>query len=123
MMSASIFWSTIAARTAPQRRSSSAVEIGWLMRSFAAMNAPLALHHVDHALHVPRQPLSHVLLDHGKSEARVAVEKPALVLGDDDVLHVPERRIPGQRLGRENVERGTCEFFALQRLDERVLVH
>src|SRR6266571_4292034 len=70
MMSASIFWSFIAARTAPQRRSSSSVEIGWLTRSLAAMNAPLALHHVDHPLHVPRQPLSHVLLDHGKSEAR-----------------------------------------------------
>src|SRR6266702_7725355 len=123
MMSASIFWSFIAARTAPQRRSSSSVEIGWLTRSLAAMNAPLALHHVDHPLHVPRQPLSHVLLDHGKSEARVAVEKPALVLGDDDVLQVPERRISGQRLGGENVERGAGDFPAFQRIHQSILVY
>src|SRR6266849_1571343 len=74
-----------------------------LMRSSAAISA---FYHIDHALQVPGEVLAHVFLDHGKREARVAVEEPALVLGDDDVVHVPEGRILGQGLFCENVERG-----------------
>src|SRR6266851_8280115 len=107
MRSASILCSAIAARTALQRRSSSAVEMGWLMRSFVAISA---FYHVDHALQVPGEVLTHVFLDHGKREARVAVEEPALVLGEDDVLHLPEGRIPGQGLLGEHVERGARDF-------------
>src|SRR5258707_12242202 len=119
MRSASILCSAIAARTALQRRSSSVVEMGWLMRSFAAISA---FYHIDHSLQVPGEVLAHVFLDHRKREARVAVEEPALVLGDDDVLHVPEGRILGQGLLGEHVEGGAGDFPALQRVKERVLV-
>src|SRR5437660_12838022 len=120
MRSASIPCSAIAARTAAQRRSSSAVEMGWLMRSFAAISA---FYHIDHALEVPGEVLAHVFLDHGKRETGVAVEEPALVLGDYDVLHVPEGRILGQGLFREHVERGTGTLPFFQRIVQRVLVH
>src|SRR6267143_6180254 len=154
MISASILCSAIAARTAPQRRSSSAVEMGWLMRSEASAIAfpylavilseakdllfrqpqqqilrlrlrmtLLPFYHIDHALQVPGEVLAHVFLDHGKREARVAVEEAALVLGDDDVLHVPEGRILGQGLLGEHVERGARDFPVLQCVEERVLVH
>src|SRR2546422_8169847 len=101
MRSASILCSAIAARTAAQRRSSSAVEMGWLMRSFSrAMSLPshnaLPFYHVDHALDVAGEPLDEVVLDYRDREPRVAVEEPALVLGEDDVLHVPEGRVLGQ---------------------------
>src|SRR6202162_1073625 len=120
MRSASILSSAIAARTALQRRSSSAVEMGWLMRSFAAISA---FYHIDHALQVPGEVLAHVFLDHGKRESRVAVEEPALVLGEYDVLHVPEGRILGQGLFCEHVEGGAGDPLFLQRIEERVLVH
>src|SRR5467141_3845763 len=120
MRSASILSSAIAARTAAQRRSSSAVEMGWLMRSFAGISA---FYHIDHGLKVPGEVLAHVFLDHGKREARVAVEEPALVLGDDDVLHVPEGRTLGQGLLGEHVERGASDFPVLQCAEERILVH
>src|SRR5207245_10194873 len=107
MRSASIPCSAIAARTAAQRRSSSAVEMGWLMRSFSAISA---FYHIDHALQVPGEVLAHVFLDHGKRESRVAVEEPALVLGDDDVLHIPEGRVHGEGLCCEHVERCASDF-------------
>src|SRR6266851_3502711 len=154
MMSASILCSAIAARTAPQRRSSSAVEMGWLMRSEASAiafpylavilsgakdllfrqpqqqilrlrlrMALLPFYHIDHALQVPGEVLAHVFLDHGKRESRVAVEEAALVLRDDDVLHVPEGRIPGQGFCCEHVERRAGDPLFLQRIEQRVLVH
>src|SRR5882762_2597898 len=104
MRSASMLCSAIAARTAAQRRSSSAVEMGWLMRSDASAIDPpaqsdanlmqfpllvqggdacLPFHHIDHSLQVPGEVLAQVVLEHGDREARVAVEEPALVLGDD----------------------------------------
>src|SRR5260221_1700127 len=154
MRSASILRSAIAARTALQRRSSSVVEIGWLMRSdTSAIAFPylavilseakdllfrqpqqqilrlrlrmtlLPFYHIDHSLQVPGEVLAHVFLDHRKREARVAVEEPALVLGDDDVLHVPERRILGQGLPGEHVERGAGDFAVPERDQQRILVH
>src|SRR6266852_5950367 len=118
MRSASILCSAIAARTALQRRSSSTVEMGWLMRSFAAISA---FYHINHALQVPREVLAHVFLDYRKREARVAVEESALVLGDDDVLHVPERRIIGQGLPGEHFERGAGDFPVPERVQQCIL--
>src|SRR5260221_11024513 len=117
MRSASIPCSAIAARTALQRRSSSAVEMGWLMRSFAAISA---FYHIDHALQVPGEVLAHVFLDHRKREARVAVEEPALVLRDDDVLHVPETRILGQSLPGDHVHPGPGDFPVPEGVQRRI---
>src|SRR5216683_7073849 len=128
MRSASILCSAIAARTAAQRRSSSAVEMGWLMRSFSraislSSDNALPFYNVDHAFDVAGEVLEEVVLDYRDREPRVAVEKPALVLGEDDVLHVPEGRVLGQGLLGEHVEGGAGDSLVLQRVQQRVLVH
>src|SRR5262245_41114762 len=112
--------SAIAPRTSAQRRSSSAVDIGWLMRSLVAMYLPL--HDVAHAVDVAGEKFPEII-HHGRQRLfRVLVVEAAEVGRHDDVVHGPERVALGKGLGREYVERGACEPFFAQGGDERVLV-
>src|SRR5690348_18379692 len=104
----------MAARTAAQRRCSSAVEIGVCRRSDSCsidysndrFGPSLMRHDIDHAVVVTLEKALHVCLDRGQGVVDVDIAEPALMRGDDDVGHRPERMIGRQRLLVEYVKRG-----------------
>src|SRR6185312_10990245 len=122
MSSTSTCSRSIAARTAFQRRSSSAVEIGVFRRSDKAISfspgCGLA-HDIDHVLEIAGEELTHVALDGGHGTILVAVRVAAEMREDRDVLRLPQRIVRRQWLLRKDIESGTGDLAAFQRLDQR----
>src|SRR5262245_45724117 len=113
----------MAARTAVQRRSSSAVEMGLLRRSdncilalppALALARRSALYHIDHAVRVSRKEATHVRLHGWQRQVGIDVAEAALVGGDEDVVQRPERMLGRQRLLGEHIERRAGDAAALQ---------
>src|SRR6185437_6025884 len=104
--STSILSRAIAARTAFQRRSSSAVEIGVFSRSDRAIKSlprdGLA-HDVDHRLEIAGKKLLHIAGNGGHGAVLVAVRVAAEMREHGDVLGLVERTAGGQGLLRVDV--------------------
>src|SRR5262249_33279498 len=99
----------MAARTARQRRSSSAVEIGVFRRSDKAMvsvspGRGLA-HDVNHGLEVAGKKLRHVAGDRRHGAVLVALRVAAKMRKNCHVFYPPQRTAGRQRFLRKDVER------------------
>ena len=80
-------------------------------------------HDIDHAAVVAFKKALHVCLDRGQRMIDVDVAEPALMRGDDDVGHRPERVVGRQRLLAEYVKRGSGNPPLRKRLDQCRLIN
>src|SRR3974390_3594892 len=100
----SIFSRSMAARTAFQRRSSSAVEIGVFRRSDNAMSVSPGgglAHDVDHVFWTAVEIAGHIVRDRRHRALLVSLRIAAEMRKDGDVLGCPERIVGRQRVLRE----------------------
>jgi len=64
-----------------------------------------ALDQMDHAGGIPGEKFVQVVRDHRQRLVHIFIVEPAEVRRDEDVVHVPQRTVFGQRLLAENIER------------------
>src|SRR5262245_37578363 len=114
----------ISLRTAAQRRSSSAMEIGVWTRSIVAMavTSYSEFHDMADALGLAVHKRAQIVDKQRHHLVGVFLAHAADMRGDDHVGHVPERAVGWQRLFLEHVEAGACYAFGRERLEQRVLI-
>src|SRR6185437_325962 len=113
----SILSRCMAARTAAQRRSSSAVETGVFRRSDRAMSFSPGggfAHDVDHAPGLAVEEAAHIVRDRRHGAVLVALRIAAEMRDALQVLGLPQRAIRRQRLFGVDVERGAGDLAAVE---------
>src|SRR4029078_12228359 len=122
----SIFSSSMAVRTARQRRWSSASEIGELRRSDKAMVSVFPgcrlAHDVDHGFEIAGKKFSHIAGDGRHRSIFVTLRITAEMRKDRQVFRLPQWIVGRQRLLRKDIEAGTGDFSCLEGSDQSRLI-